>query len=338
VELLGFAVLADTYARSRGLRRQQVEWVFLGFGIAICFETLAFALAYHSAWFPFTAPPQVLQALFIGMALGPFAVAYAIFRHHILDINFVINRTLVYAVVTGVLVAGFALIDFVLHEVLTSTRLALVAEIGAALLAGFWINGLHRGADRLVDRVLYRRRYEAERRLERASAGLLHAHSKDAVDRMLVDEAVEALDLASAAVFRATTDGVFRRSFAFGWAGDSSLIIDRDDRLALHLCANHDALDPSDIRGTTLLAPGGPARPALAVPLVARHELLGIALYSAHARGERLDPIENKMLSNLATAASAAYDHLDAVILQQRCEALEREILELRHPRQPTAQ
>lgn len=338
IELLGFVILADTYARSRGVRRQQVEWVFVGFGIAICFETLAFAFANHSAWFPFTIPQQLLQALFVGMALGPLAVAYAIFRHHILDVNFVINRTLVYALVTGVLVAGFALIDFVLHQLLASTRLALIAEISAALLAGFWINGLHRSADRFVDRMLYRRRYEAERRLERASAGLLHAHSKNAVDRMLVSEPLEALNLGSAAVFRATANGLFERSIAEGWPAGCSVTIDADDPLALHLCAHHDAVDPSEIPRSALLAPDRSAQPAVAVPLVVRHQLLGIALYSAHVEGDRLDPVELKMLDRLVAAGSSAYDHLEAVMLQQRCEALERQISELRNQHRSAAQ
>jgi hypothetical protein len=323
--VLGYLVLADTYGRSRGVVRQQVKWVFLGFGIAICAALVGVTVASHSAWLPFRLSPLLVQAVFLGVAAGPLSVAYAIFRHHVLDVNFVISRTLAYAVITAVLIAGFSVLDFVLHQIMASTRLALVAELGAAVAAGFWMEGLHRAADRLVDRTLFHRRYEAELRLARAAAGLSHAGSHAAVDSMLIHEPLDALQLTSGALFR-LKDGAFQRTAADAWGSGCSSSLDADDPLVLHMQGKHEAIDFAAAGRTTLRAPHGFGRPILVLPLVARHQIVGFALYGAHVNGERLNPDEIQTLEQLLSAAGAAYDHLEVVSMRQRCESLERRL------------
>lgn len=323
--VLGYIILGDTYVRSRGLARQQVKWVFLGFGIAICAGTFGITAASHSWWLPFPISPTLAQVLFLGVAAAPLAVAYAIFRHHVLDVNFVISRTLAYATITAVLIAGFSLLDFVLQKIVASEQLALVAELGAAVAAGFWMDALHRRVDRLVDRTLFRRRYDSERRLEEAGAGLAHAGSQAGVDRMLVHEPVDALQLASGALFR-LDEGPFRRTADEAWGPACSTWLDADDPLVLHMQGKREPIDFSCVGRTALKAPDGFARPIMVMPLVARHQLIGLALYGAHQNGGRFDPDEIKTLQRLLDAAGAAYDHLEAVSLRQRCDSLERRL------------
>src|ERR1700680_891371 len=64
-------------------------------------------------------------------------------------------------------------------------------------------------------------------------------------------------------------------------------------------------------------APSGPAHPVLALPITVRRELVTIVLYGAHTHGEPLDPDEIKAIAGLASAAAAAYDHLEADALRR---------------------
>jgi hypothetical protein len=59
--------------------------------------------------------------------------------------------------------------------------------------------------------------------------------------------------------------------------------------------------------------------------LVARHELLGFALYGGHTGGEAIDPDERQTLVRLVDAATAAYDHVRSKALLVESSALRSE-------------
>ena len=63
--------------------------------------------------------------------------------------------------------------------------------------------------------------------------------------------------------------------------------------------------------------PAGQAHPSLAVPVAVRNELLAIVVYGPHRRGDDLDPDEVSILALLAVSASAAFDHVEAVLLRE---------------------
>lgn len=100
----------------------------------------------------------VLQSLFV---VFPVAVAYAIARHRLFDIELVIKRSLVYATVTGLLAGGFSLLSGIsrlLAEPLIG-RSALpnvVATAGVVLLFG----PLRDRVQKLVDKAFHRVTYD----------------------------------------------------------------------------------------------------------------------------------------------------------------------------------
>jgi hypothetical protein len=171
----------------------------------------------------------------------------------------------------------------------------------------------------------------AEAQLERAANTLAHAEDTRFVDEALVVEAGEALDLASAAVFRNIQSDDFERTDAMGWNPSDVDRLPTSDHLVVHLRAEHSVLDVSDIRWPRNDLPVGLAQPLVAIPLVIRHELLGFVLYGGHAGGEALDPDEIRHLTMLANAAAGAYDHLQTQELRRQIAAASVEIAQLRH-------
>ena len=273
----------------------------------------------------YTTPFYLNDVAVIGaasLALFTIAVAYGIVRHRVIDVNFVISRTLAYAIVTAIVLGVFAIIDILVARLLERSQLAIVLELIVAVLMGISLRAMHRRIDTFVDSVLFRRRHVAERRLARIARALPHASTFDFVDETLVEEPVRALGLASAAVFRKIGDGRFERRRSYGWDANAADAFGGSDQLVVQLAAELEPMSLSDIRWSRTDIPGAVAQPLLAVPIVVRHQLTAFAMYGGHTGGEALDPDEIRSLRLLAEPAASAYDHLEAVALSDQNERL----------------
>jgi hypothetical protein len=153
----GIAALAVKLRRSRGEERQQVKWFVY---------TVAVAVA------AFLAGILVLGAgyLFPVFAAIPVAAAVAILRYRLYDIDRIINRTVVYAVLTVILGLGYAGAVLLLGGLLGSDSGLAVAGATLALAALF--QPARRRVQGTVDRRFNRRRYDATRTIEAFSARL----------------------------------------------------------------------------------------------------------------------------------------------------------------------
>jgi hypothetical protein len=211
---------------------------------------------------------------------------------------------------------------------LQATRVGTIAEIGLAIALGFWFNALHRNVDAFVDRVFFRKRYEAERLLTLAAHAVLHCTSAEAIRQVLVDEVATDLGLASAALFE--LDGsTWRRTRASGWDENALTMLSSNDTLVRHVEAEQITLRISSMRWRPEALPEGNARPVLAVPILARRKVVAIALYGQHSTGVDLDVDEVRAVERLTEAAGAAYDHVEAETFRRRCEDLERTLKQL---------
>jgi hypothetical protein len=149
------------WRRAGGERRQQLKWLASGAAIAV-FSILLAALV---------GSPVPL----VGLAALPVGIGVGILKYRLYDIDRIISRTLAYAIVTGLLVGGYAGLVLLVTHVLTVK--APVAVAAATLAAAALFNPLRRRVQRMVDRRFNRSRYDADVTVA-AFAGRL----KDAVD------------------------------------------------------------------------------------------------------------------------------------------------------------
>ncbi len=307
-------VEGDVAARARG------RWVLVGSAVGIGALTIDFALHLTAIpGFP-NSPLDIVLGLVV--VVIPISVAYAVLRHHVIDVRFAVNRALVYGTITSLFVLAFSAIEWTIGQKLADERVAGYIEIAVALAIGFWFNLLHRRVERFFDRIFFRHQHNAEQHLARVATAIPHATSMEAVDRFMLNEPARAYRLTSAALFRRTEGGDFERVAAIGWPPDAPTSVPQSDPLVAYLSAERAPLDLDDV-GWAPSQPSGTDRPIVGVPISVRHRLMAFALYGATEAGETLDPDQRRMLQHLATAAAAAYDHLEA-------EALRREIAKLR--------
>jgi hypothetical protein len=175
------ASVAVRYRRSRGTERQQLKW-FLYAAAPIVFIPVDFFL------------PGPVGGLLGALAFGwvviglPVAIGIAIFRYRLYEIDFLINRTLVY----GALTATLALVYFGsvvgLQRLLSpvvgdSNQLAVVAS---TLLIAALFGPLRRRVQSFIDRRFYRRKYDARRTLAAFSTRLRAVSDLDGLNGELL--------------------------------------------------------------------------------------------------------------------------------------------------------
>jgi hypothetical protein len=144
--------------RSRGAERQQVK---------LFVYTVTVTLAAVIAGF------LVLGGGYLVPLLGaiPVAAAIAILRHGLYDIDRIINRTLVYALLSAVLGLGYAAVVLALGQVLGQDQSSL-AVAGATLAVAALFQPVRRRVQEVVDRRFNRRRYDAARTIAAFSSRL----------------------------------------------------------------------------------------------------------------------------------------------------------------------
>ncbi|MDQ6781272.1 MAG: hypothetical protein M3Z37_09010, partial [Candidatus Eremiobacteraeota bacterium] len=323
---IAMSAFVATYIAARGSDRQRIRWVIVGFGIALI---AGLTQTYLSS--VIALPYWLYATLLLVPVATPLTVAYAVIKHRVIDVSFVVSRALVYGIMTTIIVGAFSVVDWLFVEKLKLVRLGTIAELGVAVAGGFWFNGMHRRVDAFIDATFFRERHRAELVLSRDAAALRFAETPEIVAHFLIDEPMRALSLASAALFRRRRDGIYVCEAAKGWGPDSIARLDADDDPLLLLARTENGpLSLHDHPWRTHGVPGGPNRPVLALPIIVRRELAAIAFYGAHLHGEALDPDEIRIIAGLATSSAAAYDHIEAETLRKENETIRGEVSSLR--------
>jgi hypothetical protein len=157
------------FRRSTGIERQQLKWVafviFLGLLNVVLFELGADSLGINNVAI------DVYSATLGGPGMLALAAGFAILRHRLFDIDVVINRTVVYLLLTGALAVVYSLGVVLLQGVLPggNSQLAVAAST-LAVAAAF--RPLLLRIQRFVDRSFYREKYDAQQTLESFNARL----------------------------------------------------------------------------------------------------------------------------------------------------------------------
>jgi hypothetical protein len=166
--MVGSAVsLIVRLRRVGGEQRQQIKWLAYGGAImvgGICVGVVVI---------PWNVPVSIV-IMSVSLLGLPVFTGIAIVRHHLYDIDILINRTLVYATLTATLTlvyfGGVAGLQRLLSPVMgEGNGLAVVAS---TLLIAASFNPLRRRIQTFIDRRFYRKKYDARKTLEGFSARL----------------------------------------------------------------------------------------------------------------------------------------------------------------------
>lgn len=179
------------FRRAGGQEREQIKWFALAagvLGVVIPIGVFTF--------FQATAGGALIaqDLMTVGFAAPLVATGIAILRYRLYDIDVVIRRTLVYAGLTAILLAGYLggvlLLQLALGPVTEDNELAIA---GSTLAVAALFRPARRRVQELVDRRFYRRRYDAARTLEGFGARLRDEVDLDALGGELREVVAETM-------------------------------------------------------------------------------------------------------------------------------------------------
>jgi hypothetical protein len=161
--LASLASLVVRFRRARGVERQQLKWLVYAASLAAA-TTFVFPV-YWLTW-------GILPWLSVWAI--PVAIGVAILRYHLYDIDRLINRTLVYGLLTVLLGLGYAGVVLLLGQLFGGVggEPPSWAIAGATLALAALVRPARRRIQRAVDRRFNRRRYDAAKVVEAFSARL----------------------------------------------------------------------------------------------------------------------------------------------------------------------
>lgn len=241
----------------------------------------------------------------------PLSLMYAILRRHVIDVRFVLSRGVVYAAITTIVVGLIGFVDWLTSAYLHEARAAMAVDAAVTIALGFVLHRTYGWVEDAVDLLIFRHKHDAEAYLRRVARTLSFAEHEEAIDRALVHDPYEKLELSAAALFRAQGSR-FAATRAEGWNAEETPVFDRNDDVVRFLLAERSRIVIADLRvyvAESFRHLG--AAPAVAIPIFGRNRLTAFALYGLHRDGTRLDPDEVGVLEHLCEAAAQAYTSVE---------------------------
>lgn len=312
-------ILIKNFKTAEPETRQRMVWLMGGTLLALVAYAVFFVPDIPAIGFVSPGSDNIRQIIGYVAVLQPVCVAYAVFRHRVIDVNFVVNRAIVYGALSVVLLTVVSLLDWGSSRMVGEYHLATFVEALVTIGVGFILNRFHQTLEDWVDRLLFWRRHQAERYLRRVAAALPFATAQEAIVDGLVREPVEALDLSGAAFYLKRDGGGSFEVAASHRASPTLRALNENHNLVRFLAAEEDVVWLDDLGN---VRDGDIGVFVLAVPLLVRHEMIGFTLYGAHRNGAQIDPDEVRLFEELALEAARAYDHVEAVRTRERMEAL----------------
>jgi zinc transporter ZupT len=168
--VLAVASMVVRFRRARGVERQQLKW----FTYAATLVTLLWLVFFAAGLERLLPPLLVLITSDIWLAGIPAAIGIAVLRYRLYDIDRIINRTLVYGLLTAVLGLGYAGAVLLLGQLfggLTNDPPSWAVAAATLAMAALFQPARHR-IQATVERRFNRRKYNAAQTIEAFTARL----------------------------------------------------------------------------------------------------------------------------------------------------------------------
>ncbi len=297
----GISVLLRGYRHPRSEhQRRQLQAVLIGALLAVLPLIALYLLPGVLGYVPIVPP----QAAALSLIFLPVALAYAVLRHQLFDIDVVLDRGVVYGIMTLLLAGCYALflsaiglLGFRPRPVDVLPSVIFFAVVAAAFVPLWACVREH------VDRLIYRDRYDYAHTLRDLGTHLASMQPLDQVLTMVVQRVTEAMNLTGAAILLRQEETGFAIRAASGKYVDESI----------GRALTEQALQCED----------GPLS-GRCVPLTARGEVCGLLYLGPKRIPGELSGQDVTLLETLAMQAAVAVENALLVDrLREKVEELE---------------
>ncbi len=182
----GIVSLVVRLRRGRGEEHQQVKWLLVPAALnAVAIPSLLLTLELRQTLLAYVAAGLALAA-FTGMVV---AVAFAVFKYRLYDVDLILNRALVYGSLTGVLALTYlgsvVLLQSLLRTLTGQAQAEWITALSTLATAALFAPARRR-IQRFIDRRFYRARYDAAKTLSQFGASCQREVDLEAVESRLL--------------------------------------------------------------------------------------------------------------------------------------------------------
>ncbi|MBW8074107.1 GAF domain-containing protein [Metallibacterium scheffleri] len=299
------ALLFANYRHADGAHRLRLRWMLWS---SVVLVTSVFLYSTQLLG-PFAS--DITTTLLLPIAMAGFL--YAVLRHRVIDVAVVLNRGLVYAATTSLVLGLFALLESLIERTTLGHDADLLLELAVPLGLGAALSTVHRRIEAVVERFFFRRQYRAETALRRFAEECAFITQPENLFDLTVEQIARHAGAPRVALYERTAEAYIR----IRQHGAPALPeqVATDDLAFVKLRARNAELD---LNGTqSALGADG-----YAFPLMVRGSLLG-ALVVDQRPGEHFAADERELLFHVAHEVGMALFALRAQESETRTLASE---------------
>jgi len=187
--LLCVSALFVRFRRSGVVEREQIKWLL--------YTGVLFASVYAAGFLNLTMSDNPFWSMLLGFTLWtiPAAIGIAILRYHLFDIDIIIRKTLLYGLLTAVLLSvyfGLVLVTQYAFVALTGEESPIAVVLSTLVIAALF-NPLRKRLQEFIDRRFYRRSYDAAQTLNQFAQTVRDEVDLDQISRALMTSIQETM-------------------------------------------------------------------------------------------------------------------------------------------------
>ncbi len=298
--------LLIAFVRARANDRHRIGWIAAAFVLAGIARLLSDSLypSHIKGW---------QNSLLVSMTIVPIVTIWiAVIRHHFFNIDFVVNRAVVYVALTAALIGTVSILEEIgTYAFYQNTDIAYIVLIGISLAVGSFTGRIAEFVNRLVDRFIFRDRLQQRQALEFIAGYILDAETVEDVYRALLQDAAHALKLTFGGILGRQPDGGYALAESYDWPADFDFKLGPTDELTRAITRTRGALTFSG-KDTRLIQESFPnERLTFAAPIFFDRTVSGIVVYGHNVSGLDLDPEERELLVRVVAHASIALNTIE---------------------------
>jgi len=155
---LTMVVLVAGYLRAPDATRLRLRWILM----ATILLLLTLVLTYFTSMV-LSLAGVLLQYLLYALVYACYV--YGVLRHRLVNLSFIIDRTLVYGATTTLVIGVLSAVNALAQHAALGHSTSLILEVVVPLALGIVLGTVRKRVDAWVDRLFFRRKYKAEKAL-----------------------------------------------------------------------------------------------------------------------------------------------------------------------------
>jgi len=303
--------LIDHYKKTSGISRNQIRYVLtasiVGFGSSIIF-------------FLPTLNVKILSSLNLLIAFYPIIITYAIVKHRLMDITFVVKKGVAYAYASFLLLIPlFFLVIYGQKATFNTINYPFTTAILLIIIiAAYFFPKVKVQAEKTVEQFIFKNKYDYRKTisdLSRAMVSILNTHD---LCSKIINTTTEAMVVEKASIYIIDEEeGFYKRFESMGLDQDKVVAhYHRDDPFFKWIERHNEIFIREELERYTTNAEAmsmaermGQMESEICIPLITKQKLIGIINMGMKGKGDMYTHEDLQLLTTLSNQASIAIEN-----------------------------